>query len=399
MLKMRPFKPLGADGAAAGRQKLGSFQGGIMSTLRSRTFSASSIGAAACALFLGLASATVMPRSHAAPQFITPNEGQVIGVAFDGRMVSDLDKSVAFYKLIGFTEVPDVDKSWRADEAMNRIHGVKPGVQSRMAKLTINSNISGKPFTLYLREFKGIRRKSVMSGKTAWEPGATHIDLTIPDADVMWSQLSQANMLWSRTWDNKLIAAPGATKGTIAYITDPDGMDVEIVEKRAATPASNGRPARPADPPGFNHIGLVILDSEKAKSFYGGLLGEQMPTTQSQWASGDFMDSAVGGHGNVLRMVNGTFPEAADTSSRMRFELVEYENRKKPVEPYNITDIGVNYVGFEAKNLDSLVGRLKGAGITMVSDGIVEMKGGYRVALFRDPDTDAFVELFERPKQ
>jgi hypothetical protein len=58
----------------------------------------------------------------------------------------------------------------------------------------------------------------------------------------------------------------------------------------------------------------------------------------------------------------------------------------------------VNYVGFEAKNLDSLVARLKGAGITIVSDGIVEMKGGYRVALFRDPDTGAFVELFERPK-
>jgi hypothetical protein len=56
-------------------------------------------------------------------------------------------------------------------------------------------------------------------------------------------------------------------------------------------------------------------------------------------------------------------------------------------------------VGFEAKNLDSLVNRLKGAGMTMVSDGIVEMKGGYRVSLFRDPDVGEFVELFEPPKQ
>jgi catechol 2,3-dioxygenase-like lactoylglutathione lyase family enzyme len=369
-----------------------------MSARGSSVFSNFRIVFAVYVLLLAVASAALLPSSHAAPQFISPTEGQVIGVAFDGRMVSDLDKSVAFYKLIGFTEVPDVDKSWRSDDAMNRIHGVKPGVQSRMAKLTINSNISGKPFTLYLREFKGIKRRNVMAGKTAWEPGATHIDLTIPDADLMWSQLKAANMLWSRTWDNKLIAAPGATKGTIAYVTDPDGMDVEIVEQRAATPAVNGRPARPADPPGFNHIGIVILDSDKAKSFYGGLLGEQLPAAPSQWASGDFMDSAVGGHGNVLRMVNGTFPEAADLNSRMRFELVEYENRKKPVEPYSIADIGVNYVGFEAKNLESLVARLKGAGITMVSDGIVEIKGGYRVALFRDPDTQAFVELFERPK-
>ena len=370
-----------------------------MSAEESSLLSRFRIAFAACVLLAG-ASAALLRQSYAAPQFLTPNEGQVIGVAFDGRMVSDLDKSVAFYKLLGFTEVPGVDKSWRTDDVMNRIHGLKGGVQSRMAKLTINSNLGEqKPFTLYLREFKGIKRKNVMAGKTAWEPGATHIDLTIPDADKMWSDLKAANMLWSRTWDSKLIAAPGSTKGTIAYITDPDGMDVEIVEQRPAVPAMGGRPARPADPPGFNHIGIVILDPDKAKAFYGALLGEQLPTTPSNWLSGDFMDSAVGGHGNVLRIVNGTFPLADDRDARMRFEIVEYENRKKPVESYSITDIGVNYAGFEVKNIDSLVGRLKGAGITIVSDGIVEMKGGYRVALVRDPDVGGFVELFERPKE
>ncbi len=355
------------------------------------------IADAGCALFLAVALAGICQSSSAAPQF-GANKGSVVGIEFDGRMVSDLDKSVAFYKAIGFTEVPNVDKSWRKDEVMNRIHGTK-GVESRMAKFTLNSNISGKPFTLYLREFRGIKRRNVMGGKTAWEPGAAHIDLTIPDADLMWSQLKAANLLWPRTWDNKLIAVPGSTKGTIAYITDPDGMDVEIVEQRPATPAIGDRPARPADPPGFNHVGLVILDSDKARAFYGVLLGEQMPTTPSQWTGGDFMDSAVGGHGNVLRIVNGTFAEAADTNSRMRFELVEYENRKKPVTPYSITDIGVNYIGLECTDIDSLVARLKSAGVTIVSDGIVEMKGGYRVALIRDWDVGMFVELYEPPKR
>jgi hypothetical protein len=82
----------------------------------------------------------------------------------------------------------------------------------------------------------------------------------------------------------------------------------------------------------------------------------------------------------------------------MRFEIVQYENRNRPVEPYSITDVGVNYVGFEVKNIDSFVARLKGAGIAMVSDGIAEMKGGYRVALFRDPDIGEFVEFYEPPR-
>jgi len=353
---------------------------------------------AASAVSFGLVAAFLSPSSHAAPQFLGASKGSVVGMDFDGRMVSDLDRSVEFYKLLGFAEVPNVDKSWRKDEVMNRIHGTK-GVESRMAKLAINTNLGEKtPFTLYLREFRGIQRRNVMGGKTAWEPGATHIDLTIPDADKMWSDLKAAKMLWPRTWGGALIPLPGQTKGTIAYITDPDGMDVEIVEQRPAVAATEGRLARLADPPGFNHVGLVILDPDKAGGFYGALLGEQLPTTPSPWMNADFLDSAVGGHGNIIRIVNGTFPLAADRDARIRFELVEYENRKKPVAPYDITDIGVNYVGFEVTNIDAFITRLQGAGIKLVSDGVVEMKGGYRVALVRDPDVGMFVELYERPK-
>jgi catechol 2,3-dioxygenase-like lactoylglutathione lyase family enzyme len=338
--------------------------------------------------------------SAAGPQApLETSKGMVVGMDFDGRMVSDLDKSVAFYKLLGFTEVPGVDKSWRRDEVMDRIHGTQ-GVESRMAKLQFNTNLGAKtPFTLYLREFRGIERRNVMAGKPPWEPGATHIDLTIPDADKLWADLKAANMLWPRSWGGKLIPLPGQTKGTIAYITDPDGMDVEIVEQSGPTPAMNGGRARPANPPGFNHVGLVIVDPDKAFGFYGALLGAQLPATPPPWMSGDFLDSAVGGHGNIIRIVNGMFPLAADRDARIRFELVQYENRGKTVAPYNITDIGVNYVGFEVTDIDALVYRLQGAGVQLVSDGIVEMKGGYRVALMRDPDVGGFVEFYQPPKK
>ena len=333
-----------------------------------------------------------------APATAPAAAGKVIGLAFDGRMVGDLDKSVAFYQAIGFVPVEGVNPVWRNDATFNRIHGTK-GIESRMAKFTLDSNISGKPFTLYLREFRGLKRRNVTGGKTPWEPGATHIDLTVADAQALWAQLKAAGLLWPRSWGGKLILLPGQTKYTMAYITDPDGMDVEIVDQRPAMPATATQPSRPADPPGFNHIGLVVLDLDKAKGFYGGLLGAEFPEEPSPWLSNDFMDSAVGGHGNVLRIFNSTFAESADPRARMRFEVVEYQNRKKPVEPYSITDIGVNYIGLEVDSLDAFVAKLKAAGIPLVSDGIVPMTGGYRVVLVRDPDVGAFVELFERPKK
>jgi catechol 2,3-dioxygenase-like lactoylglutathione lyase family enzyme len=353
---------------------------------------------AACALLLALASLACWWTASAAPQNLGVTKGQVIGVEFDARMVSNLDKSVAFYKLLGFSEVPGVAPSWRVDEVFNQIYGIK-GVESRMAKLTINTNIGKQtPFTLYLREFRGIDRRNVMQGKQPWEPGASHIDVTVPDADELWSKLKAAGMLRPRSWGGKLVALPGQTKGTMAYITDPDGMDIEVVGQRPAVPAANGRPASPGDPPGFNHVGLVILDPDKVRGFYGALLGEQFPPTTMGWINSDFTDSAVGGHGNIIRLVMGTFPLALDRDARMRFEIVEYENRKKPVEPYSITDSGVNCLGFEVSDIDALVARLNGAGIPLVSSGVATMKTGYRVALVRDPDVGMFVELFERPK-
>ena len=355
--------------------------------------------AGVCVTLFALAFAAVGTSSNAAAQAFPGNKGAVVGMAFAGRMVSDLDKSVAFYQVLGFTEVPGVDKSWRKDDVMNRIHGIK-GVESRMAKLTINTNLGARtPVTLYLLEFRGIKRRNVMGGKTPWEPGAAHIDLTVPDAGKLWSDLKAAHLLWPRTWGGELIPLPGATKGTLAYITDPDGMDIEIVEQRPALPAPAGRPALPADPPGFNHVGLVTVDPDKTEGFYGALLGAQLPATPSQWMSGDFIDSAVGGHGNIIKIVNAMFPLAADRDARIRFELIRYENRPQPLQPYNITDIGVSFVGFEVTDVDSLVARLKGAGVTVVSDGIVEMMGGYRVALVRDPDVGMFIELYEPPKK
>ena len=332
---------------------------------------------------------------NAMPSFVNMSKGHVVGVGFEARMVSNLERSVKFYKLLGFTEVPGVNPAWHVDKVFNQIYGIK-GVESRMAKLQINSNLGEqKPFTLYLREFRGIPRRDAARGKP-WYPAQTHIDLTVPDADTLWAKLKANSMLWPETWGGKLIAVPGQTKGTIAYITDPDGLDVEIAGASPALPAQDGRPARAGNPPGFNHIGLVIVNLDKAEGYYGALLGAQVPPV-GNWIAGDFLDSAVGAHGNVMRIINTMFPLADDRDARMHFEFVQYENRDRPIQPYKITDSGVGCVGFEVTGMDDFVARLRGAGIQMVSDGIVTMSTGYRVALFRDPDVGAFTEFYEPP--
>jgi catechol 2,3-dioxygenase-like lactoylglutathione lyase family enzyme len=336
--------------------------------------------------------------SIASAQGAAPQSGDWHGarLGFVGRVVKDLDRSVAFYKMIGFTQDPLANPVWRTDPVVEGLYGVK-GITTRMAKMYVVNPDSNAHFVVYLRELKGIKRLD-RSDHTPWAPGATHFGLVVADADQLWTKLQAAGLLHARSWDGKLIAPPGQTKGMLAYMTDPDGLDIEIIDQRPAVPAQNGRPAQPARLPGVTHMGIVILDADKAKAFYGTTLGGTWPQTPSPWLKGDFYDSAVGGHGNVLRFFNVSFPQEIAPTLHMNLELVEYQNRKTPVPPSRITDIGVGYVGMQVPNLEVALPQVLAAGAKLVSKpGIMTMRSGTREVMVRDPDTGVFLELFDEP--
>jgi catechol 2,3-dioxygenase-like lactoylglutathione lyase family enzyme len=323
-------------------------------------------------------------------------QGSIVGLAFVGRMVADLDHSVTFYKALGFSQDSGTDAAWHKDRVIEHLYGVDR-IETRMATMYITNQASGQRFVVYLRELKGIKRRN-RTAHSAWEPGATHFSLVVPDAQLLWSQLQAGGMLRARSWGAQLIASPGQTKGSIAYLTDPDGLDIELLNQRPAPPNDAGNTVNPDTLPGVGHAGLVVLDSVKSRAFYGPLLGGHLQNADSPWLKGDFFDSVVGGHGNIMRVYDESFPEASAPAFRLNFAMIEFQNRKKPVEAYGITDIGVGYVGFQAKGLDALLMRVKAVGAQVVSKPeIVVENNGTRAVLIRDPDVGAFIELFEKP--
>ena len=348
--------------------------------------------AAVCAAWLVLCASAMCRAADVGPQ------GTVVGLAFVARMVADLDQSLAFYKAIGFSADPAVNTAWRKDKDIDRLYGVT-GIQTRTAELFVVNEASGQRFSLYLRQVKGIRRRN-LAGHAAWAPGATHFSLVVPDAPLLWAQLQAGGLLRARSWGARLIAPPGQTKGTIAYLTDPDGLDIELLNQRPAAPKAPGQTENPDTRPGVGHAGIVVLDSAKGRAFYGELLGGHPQTADAAWLKGDFYDSVVGGHGNIMRVFDESFPQASAPAFRVNFALIEFQNRKQPVATANITDIGVGYVGFEVDRLDELLKRVETAGAHVVSKpGIVTLGNGARAVMIRDPDVGGFLELFEKPRK
>jgi catechol 2,3-dioxygenase-like lactoylglutathione lyase family enzyme len=338
-----------------------------------------------CTLLLGIAFSNTRLQA--------PPSGKVLGLSFECVQVSNLETSVNYYKALGFTVVGDPNPPWTKDEAANRLYST-PGAMSRTAALSINSTGSGKPFILYLREYKNFKRGS-RADFPARNPSSSHIGLMVADADTLWAQLKSAGLLRALSWDAKLVRMPGQTSGGIAYVMDPDGFDIEIIGVR---PAAAAGAQKVPDRLSLHHLGLSVLDSGKSKNFYGGLLGAKFPDALPNWVSGDMYDAAVGGHGYVIRLINGAFPEAAAPQTEMRFELVEYQKPDiQKIPEYRYSDVAVSCVGLQVDGLDAFYARLNAAGIKSWSgNGIVQKKDGTRALVVRDPDVGAFVELFER---
>ena len=345
-----------------------------------------------CTLLCGLAFSQDRPP---APGPAGGKSGKVLGLAFVSLQVSNLQKSIDYYQALGFKLAGGAVPSWVRDEAENRLYNTM-GAMSRTAVLHMATTDSGQPFALYLREYKDIERGS-RADFPARDPSSTHLGLMVPEADAMWERLKADGLLRPLSWEGKLIRLPGQTSGGIAYVMDPDGLDIEIVGVKP--PKAAGSQSTPSGDSTLHHLGMAVLNFKKSEAFYGGLLGAEFPKTAPEWLSGDMYDAAVGGKGYVIRLINATYPEAAAPQTPMRFELVEYQKPNRTVIPeYRFSDVAVSCVGMRVQGLDALYSRLKAAGVRVWSDGgIVQLMDGTRSVVVRDPDVDAFVELFEKP--
>jgi catechol 2,3-dioxygenase-like lactoylglutathione lyase family enzyme len=297
-------------------------------------------------------------------------------IAQVGRLVANLDQSVEYYEALGFTKDPAGSRGWSRDRNIETLFGVS-GIETRVAKMQATTSASGKFFPVYLREVRGIERRNHAS-RSMWRATSTHIGLHMENIQQTWDKLRNQGILRAHSWADELQPA-GRPRGQLAYIADPDGLDVEVIDR-----APNGKP-------GVNHFGLVVADIEKAKAFYIGLLGGKPPAEEPKWLQGDFFDSVVGGHGGIVRLFFLTFPETVAPESTLNFELIDFQNRKAPIDRFSITDIGVNYYGFQVPDFDDFLKRALGMGATQVSKNIVTSRDGTREVLLRDPDTGAFV--------
>src|SRR5215475_12279356 len=332
---------------------------------------------------LALATASLFAQKPGRPS-------DVLGLGFVGHNVSDLERSIKFFEAIDF-KVVEGPSGWTIDKELNKL-GNTPGAESRTATMTVQSSVSDVPFTLVLRQYRGIQRQD-WSKVNSWDLLSSHIDLTL-DGSVgsLLDKLETLNML--KMPEVNGLPNPRQQQGfrRFAFVQDPDGLTIEYfgkpipkpgdpppaptVSNSSATPQNIDRLGKQA---GFNHYAVNVVDPEKARDFYVKALGGDYPPFQNTGAN------------QILQ--NGWFPQAA-TNNNGRIELGYFTvNKGKTPPPIKFQDVNANYADLQVSNIETAYARAKTLGAITDSDGGIVSYHNGRAALVRDPDVGGYIML------
>lgn len=329
--------------------------------------------------------------------FAQPAErpADVLGLALVGHQVSDLERSIQFFEAIDF-QVAEGPGKWKVDKELNKL-GNTPGAETRTAVMRVQSSVSDVPFTLVLRQYRGLARQDWSKNNT-WDLLSSHIDLTFNgNVSDLLDKLEAQNMLVMPNIQG--LPNPRRQEGfrRYAFIQDPDGLLIEYFSRPIPKPGDP--PARPtvsnssATPqnidrlgkqPGFNHYAVNVLDPDKARDFYVQVFGGDYPP--------------IGDRGAKQIMQNGWYPQAG-TSNNLRVELVWFAmNQGKTPPPMKVQDINANYSGFEVSNIETAYARARQHGAITVSEGGIVAYNKGRAVMIRDADVGGYILLFQRAR-
>jgi catechol 2,3-dioxygenase-like lactoylglutathione lyase family enzyme len=316
----------------------------------------------------------------------------VLGLAFVGHQVSDLERSIKFFEAVDF-RVVEGPGNWTVDKELNKL-GNTPGAESRTATMQVQSSVSDVPFTLVLRQYRGTERQD-WSKLTSWNLLSSHIDLTVDGSvSALLDKLEAQKMLVMPEVNGLPNPRNQAGFRRFAFIQDPDGLTLEYFGKPIPQPGAP--PAAPTvsnsyataqnmdrlgKQAGFNHYAYNIIDPHKAQDFYVQVLGGDYPPIE--------------GMGGAQVMLHGWFPQAT-TNNNLRVELIYFAlNKDKTPPPIKFQDINANYAGFQVSNIESAYARAKQHGAITVSEGGIVGYHKGRAALIRDPDVGGYIMLWE----
>src|ERR1700722_17602486 len=185
--------------------------------------------------------------------------GDVVGAGNFSHVVTNLDKSIAFYRDVLGMELPGGAQPFGEKPEIMRL-GNTIGAQNRIAVL----RVPGAALGVELIEYKDIDRKP--AHPRFQDPGAANLPLRVRDIDAVMARVKSSG--------TKVITAAGGpvaigTASRNVFLQDPDGFVVEVAQ-----------PVPPPEGGTGNLLGTSfegsVMETDQTVKFLRDLLGFQL---------------------------------------------------------------------------------------------------------------------------
>jgi catechol 2,3-dioxygenase-like lactoylglutathione lyase family enzyme len=302
-----------------------------------------------------------------------PASDIVAGVGNFSHIVSNLDKSIEFYRDVLGMELTAPPAPFSPNPAIMKL-GNTIGAQSHIAVM----KVPGAAIGLELIDYKDIDRKP--AHPRFQDPGAGNFAILVKDIDVVAARLKKAGA-HVLTAAGAPVDIQGIEKGF--FVQDPDGFIVEVTQ---LTPL----PANAANTPG-NLFGasveVTVADTDQTAKFYRDLLGFQLRVNDA-FTDNKLMADTAGTPGAQFRQSSGQIP-----GTLVRLSFIEFKGiDRKPMQT-RVQDPGTAILQLRVRDVDAAVSKLKAGGATVISTGGEPVTlGNRKLVIVRDPN-NLFLEL------
>jgi len=306
---------------------------------------------------------------------------RTLGVDHIGVGVTDMERSLAFWAEVGFTDVafdhqgplPGLQQVAGRDGIEARVVMLRPAAPTPLGPGAIKlvQTLDGPP--------------PPMPETMAWgEPGVCEVCMHVKDQGALYERLVAAGHT-ALMEPNASPLDPYGTMCSLSYVADPDGTKIELIEwldLEQGWPQEDG-------PQGVNHVAFGVADIERTRAFYqdldfGGMLfnSDGVFEPMSPWFAS--------GQAPRMKMTLLTNPFGAGMEPVQQIPAgPDASGEWGHVGPFDF--------GIGVRNLDVAIAQLQATGIALRGEpATIDLGDGaaWRYVYFQEPD-DTYVCLTE----